>query len=56
MEAVSFLFHFLSGHPAWPLASTLSCGARTFLSPLRGSDHLIHFMLDCRAPRYTIAL
>lgn len=27
-----FLLHCLSGHPAWPLASTLSYGARTFLS------------------------
>src|SRR5690606_13699830 len=30
--AVCFLCHFPSGHPAWPLASTLPCEARTFLS------------------------
>ena len=48
----SFLRRFPSGHPAWPLASFLPCGARTFLmthvpygtqaprssGPLRGSD------------------
>ena len=30
-SAVCFLLHCLSGHPAWPLASTLSYGARIFL-------------------------
>ena len=33
--AVCFLWHFPSGYPAWPLASTMLCGARTFLEPLR---------------------
>ena len=28
----SFLRHFPSGRPAWPLASILPCGARTFLT------------------------
>jgi hypothetical protein len=32
-EAVCFLLHFPSGHPAWPLASTVLCGVRTFLIP-----------------------
>ena len=31
--AVYFLWHFPSRHRAWPLASILSCGARTFLQP-----------------------
>jgi len=30
--AVSFLWHFPSRHRDWALPSTLSCGARTFLS------------------------
>ena len=30
-EAVCFLLHVPSGFPAWPLASTVPCGARTFL-------------------------
>jgi len=29
--AVSFLWHFPSGFPGWPLTSTLLCGVRTFL-------------------------
>jgi hypothetical protein len=29
--AVSFLWHFPSGHPDWALPSVLPCGARTFL-------------------------
>jgi hypothetical protein len=29
---VCFLWHFPAGHPDWPLASTLPCGAPTFLS------------------------
>ena len=33
-RAVCFLWHFPSGHPAWPLASTLPAGARTFLPHL----------------------
>lgn len=31
----SFLRRFPSGYPAWPLASILPCGARTFLMVLR---------------------
>jgi hypothetical protein len=30
-SAVCFLLHFPAGHPDWPLASTLPCGAPTFL-------------------------
>src|SRR5215210_1299159 len=33
-SAVCFLWHFPAGHPDWPLASTLPCGAPTFLSPV----------------------
>src|SRR5690349_24641994 len=33
-SAVCSLWHFPSGHPAWPLASTLPCGAPTFLDPV----------------------
>src|SRR5262249_49259017 len=34
-----FLWHCPSGRPDWPLASTLPCGARTFLPrPIRGRD------------------
>ncbi len=29
-----FLWHCPSGHPAWPLASTVPCGVRTFLERL----------------------
>ena len=32
----SFLRHFPSGCPAWPLASILPCGARTFLTRAQG--------------------
>src|SRR6202035_4025403 len=37
-SAVCFLLHFPSGRPDWPLASTLPCGAPTFLDtvPVRG--------------------
>ncbi len=31
-SAVCFLWHFPAGRPDWPLASTLPCGAPTFLS------------------------
>ena len=31
-SAVYFLLHFPAGHPDWPLASTMLCGAPTFLS------------------------
>ena len=31
-SAVCSLWHFPAGHPDWPLASTLPCGAPTFLS------------------------
>jgi hypothetical protein len=30
-SAVCSLWHFPAGHPDWPLASTLPCGAPTFL-------------------------
>ncbi len=33
-EAVCSLWHFPAGHPGWPLATVLLCGARTFLDPL----------------------
>ena len=33
-SAVCFLWHFPADHPDWPLASILSCGAPTFLSPI----------------------
>lgn len=33
--AVCFLWHYPSGHPAWPLASTVLCGVRTFLRQQR---------------------
>ena len=35
-EAVCFLWHFPSGHPAWALPSTVLCGARTFLTGAQG--------------------
>lgn len=31
LEAVYSLWHCPAGHPGWPLATTLLCGARTFL-------------------------
>jgi len=31
-QAVCSLWHFPAGRPDWPLASTLPCGAPTFLS------------------------
>jgi len=34
--AVCFLWHCPWGRPPWPLASTLSNGARTFLRPVTG--------------------
>src|SRR5262252_1090497 len=42
LPAVSFLWHFPSGHPDWALPSALLSGARTFLpAPRRGrSGHL----------------
>src|SRR5699024_437361 len=33
VRAVCFLLHFPAGRPGWLLATTLLCGARTFLSP-----------------------
>ena len=33
-SAVCSLLHFPAGHPDWPLASTLPCGAPTFLDPV----------------------
>ena len=42
--AVYFLWHFPSRHRDWVLPSTLSDGARTFLSlEQQGSDHLFYF-------------
>ena len=40
----SFLRRFPSGFPAWPLASILPCGARTFLMARKvPRDRLVHF-------------
>src|SRR5262249_33485917 len=36
--AVSFLWHFPSGHPDWVLPSALLCGARTFLPAPHGTE------------------
>src|SRR6476660_3358515 len=33
-SAVCFLWHFPAGRPDWPLASTLPCGAPTFLDTI----------------------
>jgi hypothetical protein len=33
-SAVCFLWHFPAGHPDWHLASTLPCGAPTFLDTI----------------------
>jgi hypothetical protein len=33
-SAVCSLWHCPAGHPDWPLASTLPCGAPTFLDPV----------------------
>ncbi len=46
-SAVSFLRRFPSGHPGSPLATSLPCGARTFLprtvvARRRSSIHLLH--------------
>ena len=30
-RAVCFLWHYPASHPGWPLATTVSCGVRTFL-------------------------
>ena len=35
-----FLWHFPLAYANWVLPSALPCGARTFLSPIRESDHL----------------
>src|SRR4029079_11842607 len=35
LPAVYFLWHCPAGHPGLPLATTLPCGARTFLGDLR---------------------
>ena len=37
------LWHFPWGYPRWTLSSTMPCGARTFLSPVKGSGHLVCF-------------
>jgi hypothetical protein len=36
-QAVSSLWHCPAGHPGWPLATTLPCGARTFLGAPEGA-------------------
>jgi len=36
--AVCFLWHFPAGRPDWPLASTLPCGAPTFLDPVTDTE------------------
>src|SRR3954470_17388922 len=36
-SAVCSLWHFPAGHPDWPLASTLPCGAPTFLDAVRNA-------------------
>src|SRR5439155_26536824 len=36
--AVCFLWHCPAGHPGLPLATTLPCGARTFLGRATGPD------------------
>src|SRR5688572_21386382 len=55
--AVCSLWHCPAGLPDWPLASTLPCGARTFLQEpgLRPapSDHLRVFVAD-RERRYIL--
>jgi hypothetical protein len=38
-SAVCSLLHFPAGRPDWPLASTLPCGAPTFLSLSPSFDH-----------------
>ena len=37
-SAVCSLWHFPAGRPDWPLASTLPCGAPTFLDPVTPKD------------------
>ena len=53
--AVCFLWHCPAGHPGWPLATTLPCGARTFLggdhSPTRPPGRLIHHKDTGGVPR-----
>ena len=47
LGAVCFLWHFPWGHPRSPLATTLPCGARTFL-PSEAGDHPTPFRkLSC---------
>jgi len=48
-SAVSFLWHCPAGRPDWVLPSTLPCGVRTFLGPVRpargrpaGSPPVLH--------------
>jgi len=40
-EAVSFLLHFPSRRRDWGLPSILSCGARTFLPPVKNGTAVI---------------
>jgi len=45
-QAVYFLWHFPWGHPRSLLATTLPCGARTFLRRINSADdHLVFFHL-----------
>jgi len=37
-SAVCFLWHFPADRPDWPLASTPTCGAPTFLDPIAESE------------------
>ena len=39
-QAVCFLWHFPWGRPLSRFGTALPCGARTFLPPFPGSDHL----------------
>jgi hypothetical protein len=41
-RAVCFLWHCPAAHADWPLASTLPCGARTFLPPPRPAVAGVH--------------
>jgi len=47
-RAVCFLWHCPAGHPGWPLATTLPCGARTFLG---GRPYRRAAGGDCRRDR-----
>lgn len=40
-RAVCFLWHCPAGHPGWPLATTLPCGARTFLEAVAADNRCL---------------